>query len=171
MKKSADQAEKGASSESISDFSIEKPWADEGDLVDRIGDRVFIKHLDGPIFFGFVSSFQTIIQALPNLEVLVIRMGRVPYIDQSGLYAMEDAILDLQNRGVAVVFTGMNDQVRSMMERINLIPGLVDDSYIFDNFSQCRSWLSQRLEEGDLDQVSHRQRNMPTKISDNIDEM
>lgn len=171
MKKTADTVEDGARSESLTDFSHEKSWQDEGDLIKRVGDKVFIKHLDGPIFFGFVSSFQTIIQNLPELQVLVIRLGRVPYIDQSGLYAMEDAIHDLQGRGIAVVFTGMNDQVKSMMERINLVPGLVDEKYCFPTFKECRSWLGTRLELGDLEKVSGEQLNEPPRVGDNVDEM
>lgn len=170
MKKTADIVEEGAEGESLRDFAHEKPWEDEGDLIERLGDRVYIKHLDGPLFFGFVSSFQAIVRNIPNLEVLVIRMGRVPYIDQSGLYAMEDAILDLQGRGVAVVFTGMNDQIRSMMERINLIPGLVDDRYVFAQFQDCRSWLGERLERGELGDVSTEQKNAPPKVGDEVDE-
>lgn len=171
MKKSADTVEDGASSQTLTDFSHEKPWADEGDLIKRLGDQVYIKHLDGPLFFGFVSSFQGIIQQLPDLQVLVIRLGRVPYIDQSGLYAMEDAILDLQSQGKAVVFTGMNPQIRSMMERINLIPGLVEEKYVFDTFKECRSWLSDRLERGELRKVSDEQVQQPPRVGDNIDEM
>jgi SulP family sulfate permease len=171
MKKSADTVEEGSSSGSFKEFSRDKPWEDEGDLVHRVGDRVYIKHMDGPLFFGFVSSFQAIIQNLPNVEVIIMRMGRVPHIDQSGLYALEDAILDLQSRDIAVVFVGMNPQIHSMMERINLIPGLVDEEYSFKTFTECRSWLSKRLEEGNLDQVSDRQQDGPIRIGDNIDEM
>jgi SulP family sulfate permease len=171
MKKTSDSVEEGASTSSLEEFSREKPWQDEGNLIQRVGERVYIKHLDGPLFFGFVSSFQSIVKNLPNVEVVIIRMGRVPYVDQSGLYAMEDAILDLQNRGVAVVFTGMTEQVRSMMERINLIPGLVDEKYSFKTFKECRSWLNDRLEEGDLDAVAYQQKNAPPKVGDNVDEM
>ena len=171
MKKTADSVENGASTSSLKEFIREKPWQDEGNLIERVGERVFIKHLDGPLFFGFVSSFQSIVKNLPNVEVVIIRMGRVPYIDQSGLYAMEDAILDLQSRGVAVVFTGMKEQVRSMMERINLIPGLVDEKYSFKTFSECRTWLSERLEEGNLDAVSTEQKMAPPKAGANVDEI
>ncbi|WP_020567814.1 SulP family inorganic anion transporter [Neolewinella persica] len=171
MKKTADSVEDGASTSSFEEFSREKPWQDEGNLIQRVGDRVYIKHLDGPLFFGFVSSFQRIVKNLPNVEVVIIRMGRVPYVDQSGLYAMEDAILNLQSRGVAVVFTGMNEQVRSMMERINLIPGLIDEKYSFKTFKECRAWLSDRLEEGNLNTVSDDQKNAPPKVGDNVDEM
>lgn len=170
MKKSADTVEDGARSESLQDFSVEKPWADDADLVARLGDRVYIKHLDGPIFFGFVNEFRNIVQALPDVAVVVMRMREVPYMDQSGLYAMEDAILDLQNRGVAVIFTGMNDQIRSMMERINLIPGLVSEDHVFEDFQACRKWLGERLEGDDLHNVVERQRDGEPRIGENIDE-
>jgi SulP family sulfate permease len=171
MKKSADTVEKGAYSSNLEEFSHDKPWSDEGDLIARVGERIYIKHLNGPIFFGFVSSFQLMMQKLPTVEVVVIRMGRVPYVDQSGLYALEDAILDLQARGIAVVFSGMNEQIMSMMERINLIPGLVDEKYSFATFKECRSWLSQRLEEGDLNKVSGRQTGAPPKVGNDVDEL
>lgn len=171
MKKTADIVEEGAEAQSLKEFAYEKPWEDEGDLIERLGERVYIKHLDGPIFFGVVSNFKTIMQNLPELEVLIIRMGRVPYIDQSGLYALEDAILDLQSRGIAVVFTGMNEQVKSMMERINLIPGLIDEKYSFSTFQKCRSWLSQRLQDGDLREVAEEQRNEPPKTGEHVDEV
>lgn len=171
MKKSADTVEADTSTGSFEEFSRDKPWEDETDLVQRLGDRVYIKHLDGPLFFGFVSSFQAIVRNLPNVQIIIIRMRKVPYVDQSGLYAMESAVLDLQSRGIAVVFVGMNPQIRSMMERINLIPGLVDEKYVFENFKDCRSWLSQRLEEGNLNQVSDRQQDGPVRIGKDVDEM
>ncbi len=170
MKKTADTVEKGASSTSLEEFSRAKAWADEGDLVDRLGERVVIKHLEGPLFFGFVSSFQALVQQVPNVEVVVIRLGRVPYIDQSGLYAMEDAVLDLHTRNIAVVFSGMNEQIRDMMERINLIPGLVPRKHNFATFEAARTWLSDRLEQGNLREVSDDQRKLPPVVGEGVDE-
>ncbi|THH37828.1 SulP family inorganic anion transporter [Neolewinella litorea] len=171
MKKTADTVEAGATSTSFFEFSREKPWADEGDLLKRVGDRVFIKRLEGPLFFGFVSGFQAMMQKLPTVEVVIIRMGRVPYIDQSGLYAMEDAIMEMHSRGIAVVFTGMNEQVKDMMERINLIPGLVPYKHVFTTFAEARRWLGERLEEGNLSTVSDDQRNQTPVIGENISEI
>jgi len=62
MKKSADTVEQGSYASNLEKFSQDKPWSDEGDLIERVGERVYIKHLEGPLFFGFVSSFQLMIQ-------------------------------------------------------------------------------------------------------------
>ncbi len=171
MKKTAETVEKGATSSSLEEFSREKSWADDSDLVERLGERVFIKHLDGPLFFGFVSTFQIMMQQLPSVEVVVIRMANVPYIDQSGLYAIENAILEMQSRDIAVIFTGMNEQIRDMLEGINLIPGLVPPEHNFATFMEARTWLSARLEAGNLEQVAKRQQNAPPVAGANIDEL
>ena len=74
--------------------------------------RVYVKHLDGPIFFGFASRFQEMITELDDeLEILIIEMCKVPYVDQSGLYVLEDSILRLQNNNVLIL----------MRKKINLL--------------------------------------------------
>ncbi|MGI9515658.1 MAG: SulP family inorganic anion transporter [Pirellulaceae bacterium] len=125
----------------LREFSREMPWIDEGDIIDRVGQRVYIKHLNGPMFFGFASRFQDIIANLPEMEVFVIRMDRVPYMDQSGIYSMEDAIMGMQDRGIKVVFTDVHGQPLDLLGKLNLIPGLVEREYCFDNFSECSAWL------------------------------
>ena len=129
----------------LRDFSREVPWADEGDLIDRIGDRVFIKHLDGPLFFGFASRFQEMVSALPRLKTVVLRMDRVPYMDQSGLYALEEAIRDLRGRGVTIAFVDIHGQPRALAHQTQIIPNLVPEELCFSNFTDCMNWLEQHI--------------------------
>jgi len=141
MKKFSDVVDRRTKSAPIAAFMNEIPWADEKALIDKIGSKVFIKHLDGPLFFGFAASFQNLVKSLPDVEVVVLRMDRVPYVDQSGIYAMEDAIEDLQRQCVKVVFTDLHGQPRALFERLNIVPRLVAQEYCFDNFQDCAHWL------------------------------
>lgn len=150
MKKTSDVIEHRTKTDSLQSFAREIPWADEGDLIKRIGEQVYIKHLDGSLFFGFASRFQEMIKNLPDIKVVIIRMDRVPYVDQSGLYAMEDAILDLQEQGILVVFTDVHGQPKDMFQSINLIPGLVPYHYCFEDFEKCTAWLNPFLEGKDV---------------------
>lgn len=151
MKKVSEVVEHQTYSAPLRDFSREVSWKDEGDIIDRLGDKVYIKHLEGPLFFGFTTRFQDMVKSLPNIEVVVIRMGKVPYVDQSGLYAMEDAVMDLFQKNIAVVFTGLEkgSQPYDMFRAINLVPGLVDDRYCFDTFQECAVWLEDYLNSED----------------------
>jgi SulP family sulfate permease len=150
MKTIADVVDHRTESSPLKQFSREMPWVDEGDIIEKIGDLVYIKHLDGPLFFGFASRFQEMIKALPDVKVVVMRMDKVPFVDQSGLYAMEDAVMDLQALGIKVVFTDLHGQPLDMFEMFNLIPGLVDREYNFHNFQECSKWLEGYLRDNHL---------------------
>lgn len=147
MKKISDVIENKADVAPLKNFSRELPWEDEGDIIEKIGQKVYIKHLDGPLFFGFASRFQDMTKALPGIQKVIIRMDKVPYVDQSGLYAMEDAILDLQDQDISVVFTGLHGQPLDIFEQFNLVPGLVPYDLCFENFSDCVQWLENNLEQ------------------------
>ena len=149
MKNISDVVDSRTRSAPLKEFSREIPWADEGDIIKRLGHKIYIKHLDGPLFFGFASRFQDMFKALPEIEVVVIRMDKVPYVDQSGLYAMEETIMNLQARGIKVVFTDLKGQPLALFQRFNLIPRLVDESFCFDDFASASKWMEKYLKDGD----------------------
>jgi SulP family sulfate permease len=88
------------------------------------------------------------VKAIPDIDVVVIRMGKVPYVDQSGLYAMEDAILDLQSQDIKVVFTKLHGQPLDMFENFDIIPDLIPERYNFKDFKSCYRWLENYIEKG-----------------------
>ncbi len=141
MKIISDVVDHRTKSAPLREFSREVPWADEKEIYRRMGDKIFIKHLDGPLFFGFASRFQEMIQALPKIEAVVIRMDKVPYVDLSGVYAMEDAILELQNQQIRVVFTDVHGQPELMLRKFDIIPDLVDEDHCFETFHDAAVWL------------------------------
>jgi len=145
MKKISDVVEDRTQTAPLKSFSREMSWSDEGEILERYSSQIYIKHLDGPLFFGFASRFQDMVKALPNIKIVIMRMDRVPYVDQSGLYAMEDAIMDLQALGITVVFTGLHGQPEYMFERVSLVPGLVDKAFCFKTFGDCSVWLERVL--------------------------
>jgi len=137
MKKMSDIVESKSSIGSVASFTKEEAWNDEADISDDILNLVYIKHFDGPVFFGFTSKLQDTIAALPEVKVVIIRMRLVPYIDQSGLYAIEDAVAALTEKGVTVLMTGIQEQPKDMLENIGLIPNLVPKEYLFKEFEKC----------------------------------
>ena len=46
---------------------------------------------------------------------IILRMENVPIIDQSGMYAIEDAVLEIENRGIEVFITGIQKQPQDML--------------------------------------------------------
>ena len=122
----------------------EKKWKDEEQLDNAFLEKIFIKHLSGPLFFGFTSDFQNLFKQLPRTAIVVIfRMDRVPYIDQSGLYAMEDALIELSQKNIVPLMVGIENQPRFLMNSIGLIGPLIPEDHIFKSFQACCEWVIQ----------------------------
>ena len=118
-------------------------WDDEKNLSKILKGEVFIKHIDGPLFFGSTSKFTETAKQIPDSSTtLIIRLDRVPYIDQSGLYALETVILDLTQQGKKILIVAATKQPKYMMERIDIIPDLIPENQIFEDFNSCQEWLT-----------------------------
>lgn len=145
MKKIGDLTAERSDVESLK----EKAWADEVDFPDNLKEEVFIKHLKGPLFFGSTSDFQQLYLQIPeSAKTVILRLDRMQYMDQSGLYAMEDMLQDLSKKNIEVLFVGLLRQPRYMMERIDIIPDLIPNEHLFNNFKNCLSWIKKNIKEG-----------------------
>jgi len=62
-------------------------------------------------------------------------------MDQSGVYAMENAIKEVQERGVHVMMTIIQPQPRYLMEKMHVIPSVLAPENTFDTFEACTDAL------------------------------
>lgn len=126
----------------------EEVWKDEINFPEKLKEEVFIKHLKGPLFFGSTSDFQSLAAQIPKTaNTVIMRLDRMQYMDQSGLYAMEDMLQDLQKNNVQVLFVGLLEQPRYMMERIDIIPDFIPENQIFENFDDCIKWVKENIKD------------------------
>jgi len=126
----------------------EEAWSDETNFPVALKEEVFIKHIKGPLFFGSTSDFQQLAKQIPNTaKTVVIRLGRMQYMDQSGLYAMEDVLVDLKKQNINVLFVNLLKQPRYMMERIGIIPELIPTEHIFKDFNSCLHWIKTNVKD------------------------
>ncbi|MCL5127041.1 SulP family inorganic anion transporter [Algibacter sp. L4_22] len=124
----------------------EETWADEVGFPENLKEEVFIKHLKGPLFFGSTSDFQALTLQIPNTaKTVILRLGRMQYMDQSGLYAMEDMLQELKKNNVEVLFVGLLRQPQYMMERIDIIPDFIPNEHIFKDFKSCLQWVKSNI--------------------------
>lgn len=126
----------------------EEAWEDEFGFPEDLKKEVFIKHIKGPLFFGSTSDFQQLALQIPDsASVAIIRLDRMAYMDQSGLYAMEDVLQDLKKKNIQIFFIGLLKQPRYMMERIDIIPDLISEDQIFENFKDCVKWIKENFKK------------------------
>ena len=142
MKRASDLVEGGYSASEMTNFDKESPWEDEGGMPQEIRHKIYVQRLNGPIFFGTITRFQEVMHDVPdNVKIVIIRMRLVSFMDQSGLYAMETAIKDLQAKGVMVLMTIIQPQPMYMLKTMKVIPELVPEDHTFPTFEACTDFL------------------------------
>lgn len=145
MKKIGDLTEKHSK---ILPLEEDEAWPDEKEFPKQLKEEVFINHINGPLFFGSTSGFQQLISQIPvTASVIIIRMKNVLYMDQSGLYAMEDALIDLVSSGKKVLLTGIPKQPLYMLERVDIIPNLISRDLVFNTFADALVWVKANVRD------------------------
>jgi SulP family sulfate permease len=123
-------------------------WPDEVGIPEATKEKIFVKHIKGPLFFGSTSDFTKLSQQIPdNASLVIFRMGSMQYLDQSGLYAMENVLGNLVRSGKKVLLVRPIKQPRYMLESIDIIPGLIPKEHIFPTFNESLKWVKENEKE------------------------
>ena len=114
----------------------------EKDLSETSKENVYVKHISGPLFFGFTSEFVSIANKIPkSASIIIIDMEKVPYIDQSGLFALEDVLLDLDKKNIKILIAGIQSQPMHLMKTIGILGKVIPKERIFDTLSDSRAFV------------------------------
>ena len=93
--------------------------------------------LEGPFFFGAADHFQRVLSDTHNdPHTLIIRLRWVPFMDITGLQALEEVITTLQKRGVRVLMSGANPRVLGKLDKAGIL-ALIGTQHYFADFSQA----------------------------------
>ena len=130
MKRMGDESARRTRLGGLGDF-VDPPADDvEKKLHEQLHDKVHVKHLHGPVHFGYTSALQDMAANLPHTPYLVLRMGDVPFMDQSGLNALIDIVKDISLRGTEVFITELQPQPEQLLKDGGLAPGLVPAEHL-----------------------------------------
>ena len=141
MKKMGDLAKNNSK---VGLISNEKEF--EKNISEKSKENVFVKHINGPLFFGFTSEFVSIANTIPKTaSVIIIDMEKVPYIDQSGLFALEDVILDLDKKDIKIIIAGIQSQPMQLMKTMGILGELIPEERVFKSLSDSKSFLIDQI--------------------------
>jgi sulfate permease, SulP family len=93
--------------------------------------QISIFTIDGPLFFGAAQMFeQTIMSTIhhrPN--VLILRMGRVPYIDTTGESNLTSIVKHFKNHGGTILISSLQLQPKEVLTKTGLITQIGFDHF------------------------------------------
>ncbi|WP_339731686.1 SulP family inorganic anion transporter [uncultured Gimesia sp.] len=105
---------------------MSRPLPGEADMPDELKEKVLKLRLEGPLFFGVSDTIYRASSALVDYKYLIVRMARVPMVDMSGAYLLEDIIEKAHQQGAIVFLTGLRPQVERRLVRLRVIEKLAD---------------------------------------------
>ena len=116
--------------------------SNEKDLNENSKANVYVKHINGPLFFGFTSEFVSIANKIPkSASIIIVDMEKVPYMDQSGVFALEDVLLDLNKNKIKILIAGIQPQPMHLMKTIGILGELIPKERIFDTLSDSKAFI------------------------------
>jgi SulP family sulfate permease len=78
--------------------------------------------IDGPFFFGAAEYLEKTLRRSQNkVRTVVIRMGHVPFMDATGLSALDEIVADFQRVGTRVVLCEVRANVLEKLERARIL--------------------------------------------------
>ncbi len=84
----------------------------------------------GPLFFGSVEPLIEAYSAAPPHEKLVVDLSKVTMVDLSGIYALEDLIMDAKAKNIEVFVANANPQIKETLEKVEFIQHIGNDHYM-----------------------------------------
>lgn len=104
--------------------------AEESEL---LHEHIVAYRFDGPLFFGAAPRFLIELTEVADVKALILRMSHVTTLDATGALMLDDAIRNLERRGVAVFLSGVQERHRRTLSPIGSLAGLRERGRVFEH--------------------------------------
>ncbi len=94
---------------------------------------ILIYTIEGPLFFAAAETFERVLaQTHTDPHLLIIRLGRVPFMDITGLQVLEEVIEQLHKRHIVVKLCEANTKVLNKLDRVGVLREIGAEHYHAD---------------------------------------
>ncbi|MGG0717459.1 SulP family inorganic anion transporter [Robertmurraya massiliosenegalensis] len=95
--------------------------------------QISIYNVEGPLFFGAAQTFQHSIMNTINYKpnVLLLRMGKVPFMDMTGESYLSSIVQDFSKNGI-ILISGLNTQPKNVLMKTGLYQ-LIGENHFFEH--------------------------------------
>ena len=88
----------------------------------RLPASVLVYRIDGPFFFGAAEKLEsTVERAQLHVGTVVIRLGRVPFMDATGMQTLSEIIERFQRRGIRVLLCEIQEPLSRALSRAGIL--------------------------------------------------
>ena len=95
--------------------------------------HIRVAFLTGPLFFAATGQFDEAFSNLNDTHALILSMRGVPLIDTEGLEEIHRLYERLRKQGGTLMFAGVHDNARAMMERDGLVEMIGEENFFWSS--------------------------------------
>jgi SulP family sulfate permease len=105
-------------------------------LEQNLSSQILVMHIDGAFFFGTTNQIVSRTSGKMDIKVLVFDCTRVPFMDLSALFALEESIGELLSNDIKVVIALKDDITKKRFDKLGLTK-LITEENIFNNLQNA----------------------------------
>ncbi len=98
------------------------------------GKGMIVAYVIGPLFFGTANTFNSALENLNGAKDVILSLRTVPLLDTTGIGVLEDLIARVEKNGGRVYLSGLNDPVRSYLERAGILKHLGEQNVFWSAY-------------------------------------
>jgi SulP family sulfate permease len=88
----------------------------------RLPPGVLVYRIEGPFFFGAAEKLESTLERVPlDVNAIVLRLGRVPFVDATGLATLLEVIERYRRRKVRVLLCGIHPDLQEPLRAAGVL--------------------------------------------------
>lgn len=111
-------------------------------------ERIAVFRVDGLMFFGAAERILQELAAVREVEVVILRLSRLRYLDATGAQALAEIVRELERQGVTVLLKGIPDQHRALADTLGVVDALRDERHLFDDLGSAVAHARSHIARG-----------------------
>ena len=96
-------------------------------------ERIALFRLDGALFFGAAERVVAGVSDIADVQVVILRMSQVQFLDATGAQVLTDLVTSLERRGITVLIKGIRPEHLRIATRVGVIASLRHDGHLVDH--------------------------------------
>jgi len=97
-------------------------------LPDDVRERTFVYSFHGPLFFGEVKNLEKLFEQSSQAQFIILHFANVPFADQSGAYALQEALNDWAAADISVFAVKICEPTKSTLTNLGVPVGKMFDT-------------------------------------------
>lgn len=129
----------------IDDIDIdydEKENEEEKEIEESVKYKVRVLNIEGEFFFGSASSMLSLVDEFLGTECLVINCETVSDFDISAVFALDDTIVRLQDKGIRVMLILANEGLTKKLGQLGVLDLIGMENIFYDKSAALNSYLN-----------------------------